>query len=44
MRAVAAPRRIGGEVLRAPLDLTQFKDGPNDRLLNVEAWTTPRRW
>ena len=27
---------IGGEVLGAPLDLTQFKDGPNDRLLNVE--------
>ncbi|HZL13360.1 MAG TPA: hybrid sensor histidine kinase/response regulator [Verrucomicrobiae bacterium] len=28
---------IGGEVLRAPLDLTTFKDGPNDRLLNVES-------
>ncbi len=28
---------IGGEVLGAPLDLTQFKDGPNDRLLNVES-------
>jgi len=28
---------IGGEVLRAPLDLTLFKDGPNDRLLNVES-------
>jgi two-component system, sensor histidine kinase and response regulator len=27
----------GGEVLRAPLDLTAFKDGPNDRLLNVES-------
>jgi two-component system sensor histidine kinase/response regulator len=27
---------IGGEVLRAPLDLTAFKDGPNNRLLNVE--------
>ena len=27
---------VGGEVLRAPLDLTTFKDGPNDRLLNVE--------
>jgi signal transduction histidine kinase len=27
---------IGGEILRAPLDLTEFKDGPNDRLLNVE--------
>ena len=28
---------IGGEVLAVPLDLTQFKDGPNDRLLNVES-------
>ena len=28
---------ISGEVLRAPLDLTSFKDGPNDRLLNVES-------
>jgi two-component system, sensor histidine kinase and response regulator len=28
---------IGGEVLRAPLDLAAFKDGPNDRLLNVES-------
>jgi signal transduction histidine kinase len=28
---------IGGEVLRAPLDLTAFKDGPHDRLLNVES-------
>ena len=27
---------VGGEVLRAPLDLTTFKDGLNDRLLNVE--------
>src|ERR1700690_1698759 len=27
---------VGGEILRAPLDLTAFKDGPNDRLLNVE--------
>ena len=27
---------VGGEVLRVPLDLTKFKDGPNDRLLNVE--------
>jgi two-component system sensor histidine kinase/response regulator len=26
----------GGEVLHAPLDLTKFKDGLNDRLLNVE--------
>ena len=29
-------------MLRAPLDLKTFKDGPNDRLLNVEsADTTP---
>jgi two-component system sensor histidine kinase/response regulator len=28
---------IGGEMLRAPLDLKIFKDGPNDRLLNVES-------
>ncbi len=28
---------ISGEVLRAPLDLQAFKDGPNDRLLNVES-------
>jgi signal transduction histidine kinase len=27
---------IGGDILRAPLDLTAFKDGPSDRLLNVE--------
>ncbi len=27
---------ISGQVLRAPLDLTAFKDGPRDRLLNVE--------
>jgi len=27
----------GGETLRAPLDLAKFKDGPNDRLLNVES-------
>ncbi len=27
---------ISGEVLRAPLDLAKFKDGLNDRLLNVE--------
>jgi signal transduction histidine kinase len=33
---------IGGETLHAPLDLSQFKDGPHDRLLNVEsADTTP---
>src|SRR3984957_15362210 len=28
--------QVGGEVLRTALDLTQFKDGLNDRLLNVE--------
>jgi signal transduction histidine kinase len=28
---------IGGEVLRVPLELTLFKDGPSDRLLNVES-------
>ena len=28
---------IGGEILRAPLDLAAFKDGPQDRLLNVES-------
>ena len=28
---------IGGEVLHAPLDLTKFKDGPHDRLLNIES-------
>ena len=27
---------VGGEVVRSPLDLKLFKDGPNDRLLNVE--------
>jgi two-component system, sensor histidine kinase and response regulator len=27
---------IGGEILREPLDLQAFKDGPQDRLLNVE--------
>jgi two-component system, sensor histidine kinase and response regulator len=28
---------VGGETLRAPLDLTTFVDGPEDRLLNVES-------
>jgi len=28
---------VGGEVLTAPLDLTQIKEGPNARLLNVES-------
>jgi signal transduction histidine kinase len=27
---------IGAEILQAPVDLTVFKDGPNDRFLNVE--------
>jgi signal transduction histidine kinase len=27
---------VGAEILRAPLDLMAFKDGPNDRFLNVE--------
>jgi len=27
---------VGAEILRAALDLTVFKDGPNDRFLNVE--------
>ena len=28
---------VGAEILRAPLDLTNFKDGPADRFLNVES-------
>jgi len=28
---------VGGEILRAPLNLAEFKDGPNDRFLNVES-------
>jgi len=28
---------VNGEVLHAPLDLRKFKDGPNDRLLNIES-------
>ena len=33
------PHRVelGGEVLSEALDLTQFKDGPHDRLLNIES-------
>lgn len=27
---------VGAEIVRAPLALTAFKDGPNDRFLNVE--------
>jgi signal transduction histidine kinase len=34
---VAHRVEVGGEILRAPLKLTEFKDGPNDRLLNVES-------
>ena len=39
LQCAPQPHRVevGGEVLRAPLDLTAFKDGPNDRLLNVES-------
>jgi signal transduction histidine kinase len=29
---------IAGEILHQPLDLTMFKDGPGDRLLNVEGF------
>ena len=29
---------IAGEILHQPLDLTTFKDGPGDRLLNVEGF------
>jgi len=33
---------IGGEILHTALDLSKFRDGPHDRLLNVEsADTTP---
>jgi signal transduction histidine kinase len=28
---------VGGEMLRQPLELSKFKDSPNDRLLNVES-------
>ncbi len=28
---------VGGEVLAAPLKLAEFKDGPSDRLLNIES-------
>ncbi len=37
-QASAQPHRVDitGEVRREPLDLTQFKDGPGTRLLNVE--------
>ncbi|HXE42189.1 MAG TPA: HAMP domain-containing sensor histidine kinase, partial [Candidatus Baltobacteraceae bacterium] len=29
--------KVSGEVLHAPMDLTKFKDGPHDRLLNIES-------
>ena len=34
---------ISGEVLHTPLDLTKFKDGPHDRMVNIEGLdnTTP---
>jgi len=37
-QASAQPHRVDitGEVLPTPLDLTQFKDGPGTRMLNVE--------
>jgi signal transduction histidine kinase len=37
-QCVQQPHRveISGEVLQTPLDLTKFKDGSNDRLLNIE--------
>ena len=39
LQCTSQPHRVevGGEVLRAPLDLKAFKDGPNDRLLNIES-------
>ena len=38
-QCTSTPHRveISGEVLHEPLDLTLFKDGPNDRLMNVES-------
>jgi signal transduction histidine kinase len=29
--------RVSGEVLKSPLDLTKFRDGEQDRLLNIES-------
>ena len=37
MHAVSHRVEVGGEILHAPLELAKFKDGPNDRLLNVES-------
>ena len=38
-QCASLPHRVevGGETLHAPLKLAGFKDGPNDRLLNVES-------
>lgn len=38
LQCSSQPHRVevGGEVLRTPLALTQFKDGPHERMLNVE--------
>ena len=38
-QCVSQPHRVevGGEILQAPLNLAEFKDGPNDRFLNVES-------
>ena len=38
LQCTPQPHRVEicGEVLREPVDWTTFKDGPNDRLLNVE--------
>src|SRR5665213_1031290 len=38
-QCVSQPHRVevGGEILRTPLNLAEFKDGPNDRFLNVES-------
>ncbi len=39
LQCASQPHRaeVGCEVLRSPLDLATFKDGPNDRLLNIES-------
>ena len=38
-QCASLPHRVEvtGEVLHAPLDLQKFKDGPHDRLLNIES-------
>ena len=37
-QCMAQPHRVtvGTEIVRAPLDLTEFRDGANDRFLNIE--------